>query len=252
MKRLAILALILSVLTLRPAALGAQTLHALLFVNEKEEGRETDRTEDMRKMLNFWQDIAGVIGYDYEYSCNSDSYFTAGRVRSVISSLDVGRGDIVVFYYSGHGYNDGTNVWPMLNLKDEDLPEIEVLKLLKKVNAPAKLTLCMADCCNKVYSGGSVNVAYGMDEPAVRKLFTGFNGKKTIIASSSKQGQYSWSNSVYGAYFGISFRQAVGDIGYGGAEWDTVMENARLLTLEYTEGRQEPQYSVTQTSDPFE
>ncbi len=90
MKRLAILALILSALTLRPAALGAQTLHALLFVNEKEEGRETDRTEDMRKMLNFWQDIAGVIGYDYEYSYNSDSYFTAGRVRSVISSLDVG------------------------------------------------------------------------------------------------------------------------------------------------------------------
>ena len=44
----------------------------------------------------------------------------------------------------------------------------------------------------------------------------------------------------------------MGDIGYGGAEWDTVMENARLLTLEYTEGRQEPQYSVTQTSDPFE
>lgn len=252
MKRLVLTLIALSSFALHPGTLRAQTLHALLFVNEKEKGRETDRTENMRSMINFWQEIAGAIGYDYECSRNSDTDFTAARVKHAISALRVGRDDIVVFYYSGHGYNDNTNVWPTLSLNDENFRAIDVLKLLKRVNTPAKLTLCIADCCNKVYSSDNVNVTYATNESAIRKLFTNFNGKKTVMASSSKQGQLSWSNSVYGAYFGIAFRNAVSNTGYDEAEWDAVMENAKRLTMKYTKGQQEPQYSVTQTSDPFE
>ena len=82
-----------------------QTLHASLFVNEREQGREVDRTADMNNMKSFFRDIANHIGYSYNLKANSDSYFTAREVDREIENLSVGNNDIIVFYYSGHGYN---------------------------------------------------------------------------------------------------------------------------------------------------
>lgn len=235
--------------------LEAQTLRAILFVNEQEPEREKDRREDMKQMDAFWQEIAGAIGYDYQCSRHSGHDFTAEGIRNSISALNVGANDIVVFYYSGHGYNDETNVWPTLTLNDAGIQEIEILKRLKKVNAKAKLTLCIADCCNKPFRSrntSSVAYSYETDESAVKKLFTSFKGKKTIIISASKQGQYSWSDQEQGAIFGMSFRQAVRNVAYEEATWDMVMEKAKAQTMRRAPELQIPQYNVTQSSDPFE
>ena len=97
----------------------AQTLHALLFVNEKEVGRETDRKADMDNMKAFFRDIAAQLGYNYNLRDNSDTQFTAAEVDREIASLSVQKNDVVVFYYSGHGYNQGTDQWPTLNFKDK-------------------------------------------------------------------------------------------------------------------------------------
>ena len=253
-----ILKTLICVLCFCHLSVGAQTLHALLFINEKESGREFDRSEDMRNMNTFLRNVSTTIGYSYNPQKFSDKKFTSSDIKQSISNLDVESGDIVVFYYSGHGYNDESDIWPSLSLNDNNYRQIDILKLLKEVSSEAKLVLCIADCCNKQYRGSyDITSSYdsfdSQSNNPIKKLFTGFNGKKTIIMSASKQGQYSYSDTRYGAFFGISLRKSITELNSERlATWDQVMQKASSYTSRYTDGKQIPQYNVTQSGDPFE
>lgn len=243
----------MSLLSQFSSIITAQTLHALIFVNEKEVGREVDRQQDLNNMYSFWKEIASTLGYTFNYSINSDTKFTSTRANALIANLNVNNNDIVVFYYSGHGHNDETNIWPSLAFKDKSYGEMNIMKAIKKVNSRAKLTLCIADCCNKqARYRSNISNSYASSPNAIKKLFTGFKGKKSIIMSASKQGQFSWSDLRYGAYFGISLRQAIYNVSYESATWDKVLDNARNLTYKYSENKQTPQFNISQSGDPFE
>ncbi len=244
--------------------LQAQTMHVLLFVNEKEVGREVDRCADMNNMYNFFNTIAQTIGYRFSCTKNSDTKFTRTQAMSELRRLQtrglVGGNDVVVFYYSGHGFNDATTAqdyWPSMCLFDDDLrrmaplKQLDVKKELDKIPVKPRLVLCIADCCNNVYDPrNNPSISYGMDPATVRNLFVG-GKKKVVMTSASKQGQYSLSNLRYGAYFGISFREAINNA-QPGATWNSVMEYAKKRTLYYTDNQQTPQYKVSETLDLYD
>ena len=233
----------------------SQKLHALMFVNEQEQGREVDRKADMSNMYKFWGDIANRIGYEYIPQKCSPSTFTASNVNAKIQGLSVGHNDIVVFYYSGHGYNDESDIWPTLNLKDKNYRQIEIMKKLKQVAYNAKLILCIADCCNKQHTSSyDFTSAYDAmeDNNSLVKLFRGFKGKKSIMMSASKQGQYSWSDLRYGAMYGNALRQVIYRLNSANPTWDVVLNDVANLTYRYSDGKQIPQFNITQSGDPFE
>lgn len=233
----------------------SQTLQSLFFVNEKEQGREIDRRADMNNMYSFFKEISNLIGYEYRATKFSDVNFTSKKVKESINELKVTVNDIVVFYYSGHGYNDESDIWPSLSLNDCSYREIDILKLLRTKASDAKLILCIADCCNKqANSSYEFTSSYDSmeDSNPIRKLFLGFKGKKVITISASKQGQFSWSHNQYGAYFGNCFRQAIAGVNNSNASWDNILQNAVNLTYRYTNGKQTPQFNITQSGDPFE
>lgn len=233
----------------------AQTLHTLLFVNEEESNRERDRSEDMKQMYRFFEYIAESIGYTYSPFKCSGRDFTARKVDEKIDRLKVEDMDVVVFYYSGHGYNEGENIWPTLSLKDKQYSHAAIMKRLKNVCASKpKLILCIADCCNKGMTN-DIDVAsiYGSsDVIPIKTLFLGFNGRKSIMMSASKQGQISWSSLKYGAYFGISLRKAIMGVKTSEATWENVLEKASSFMRKYTNGQQTPQFDISLSSDPFE
>ncbi len=234
-----------------------QTLHALLFVNKQERGRETDRYEDMKNMAAFYRDIARRIGYNFQLSENSGREFTAAEVKHEINNLRVASNDIIVFYYSGHGYNQGKDKWPTLNLLDENYWFSDILKVLNRHKSKAKLLLCIADCCNKGFRNANLpGASFNPIESAnIRKLFTDFKGKKTILMSASKQGQYSWSDTQRGSLFGISYRAALyalTDNSNSNPTWDKVLKKAQEYTQRASNYKQEPQYQIIHTGNPFE
>ena len=152
-------------------------------------------------------------------------------------------------------YNDKSDIWPSLSLNDGSYREIDILKLLRTKASDAKLILCIADCCNKqANSSHSFTSSYDSmeDSNAIRQLFLGFKGKKVIIISASKQGQLSWSHKLYGAYFGNCFRQAIAEVNDSNVSWDNILRNAVNLTYRCTDGKQTPQFNITQSGDPFE
>jgi len=246
--------------------LNAQTMHTIIFVNKQENtpehgDRTVDRTADFNNMKDFFSRIANAIGYTNNMCAHGlQQDFTTATIDKEINRLNVNKNDIVVFYYSGHGANMNNDIWPTLDLMDNGYWQTTILRKLKEKctdgnSFKPKLLLCIADCCNGVYDGnmrGSFDA--GEDMNGLKKLFTSFPGKKTITMSASKKGQYSYSDLRYGALFGICLREAIAKRTENNSSptWEDVLDYAKQLTLRITNNKQEPQYSIKVTADPFD
>lgn len=238
---------------------SSQTMHSILFANMKEQGREADRTEEMRNMTEFCCDIANALGYTHDLRTHSDSEFTSAMMEKEISSLNVQKDDIVILYYAGHGCNWDDDDWPHMALKDRQYWQTTAYRKLKEVCSNAKLTLCIASCCNMDSEGrrreqGIYSYAV-IDKAKVKQLFTGFAGNRSIIMSSSIRGQYtySWSSgSRLGSIFSISLRDEIYDAVTGKKPtpltWEAIKEATIRQTLAYTNGKQRPQMIIEQNN----
>lgn len=248
--------LLVIVCTFLSIVVNAQTFHTLIFVNKCEPDRQVDRTEDFNNMSNFFSNIARQLGFSSNLRAHTCNEFTVAQVDNEINNLNVRQGDIVVFYYSGHGYNNSQDKWPTLAFLDKFYWQTDILAKLKQKCGSAKLLLCIADCCNKGIDGNGVPGSFNPpDNNYLKSLFVGFQGNKTVVMSASIQGQYSWSNLRTGAYFGICLRKAINEkisnSNSTAPSWESVMEYAKQLTLRYTDNKQEPQYSISSSWSPF-
>ncbi|MDD6002277.1 MAG: caspase family protein [Bacteroidales bacterium] len=231
----------------------AQTMHTLIFINEQEKGRETDRQADMRKMKSFITDVAKRIGYTNDMRTHSGAEFTSEMVYSEINRLKVNYNDIVMFYYHGHGANASNNTyeskWPSMALADKSLEQSEVQKELERQCKQAKLVLCIADCCNRYYY--RQNPPSEMDTRTgdnIKKLFTNFNGQKFIVISASKPGQYGYSANT-GSVFGDNLRNSINYYASSSTNptWESVLSKAQADTKKHNAQSghiSEPQYDI--------
>ncbi len=258
MKRL----LFILLLTVGVAHLNGQTMHSILFTNMEEQGREADRTAELRNMTKFCNDIASAIGYTHDLRVHSGREFTSIMMEREISSLNVKNGDVVIFYYAGHGCNWDDDDWPHMAFLDRQYWETTAFSKLKAACSKAKLTLCIASCCNMDSRGrtGSYGYEGGVIDPRkAKELFTGFKGKLSIIASSSIRGQYTYSwtgGSRLGSIFSISLRDEVYAAITGkkstSLDWTSIFEATKAQTMFYTRDYkqpQQPQYKIYRSDE---
>ncbi|NPD92835.1 caspase family protein [Xylanibacter muris] len=219
----------------------------------EEQGREKDRTAELKQMTEFCSSIADALDFSHDLRCHSGSEFTSTMLEKEISSLNVQEGDIVLFYYAGHGCNWDDDDWPHMTLLDRQYWETTVFSKLKNVSGKAKLLLCISSCCNMDSEGRRrERQQYStLDKEKTKKLFLGFEGKKAIVASSSIRGQYtySWSSGpMLGSIYTISLRKTINEALNGTTNteltWDAIFESTKNQTLVYTNGKQLPQYKI--------
>ena len=254
MKKIFLSSLFLLALALQ---LNAQTMHSIIFANMKEPGREKDRTAEMQNMSKFCEDMAGALGYKLNMTQHSDTEFTQEMMEHDIDALKVKEGDIVILYYAGHGCNWDDDNWPHMALNDKQYWETTAYARLRDVSKKAKLTLCIASCCNMDTEGQKRERGeYGgiMDPEKVKQLFTGFDDKMSIIMSSSLRGQYtySWtSGPTPGSVFSMSLRETVYDAVSADSniplDWKSILDITKEKTKKITQDLQEPQYVIEMT-----
>ncbi len=241
-----LLTLLISVLIL---TVNAQTFHSIIMVNKEEPNRQVDRTADFNRMSSFFTQIAQTLGYRNSMLKYSGQAFKAANALQAIESMNVATGDIVVFYYSGHGANWDRDEYPHMSFLDQQYNETKLYNLLKEKFPNAKLILCIADCCNMDSEGQrrEKRTYSGFDAALAKQLFTDFEGHRAYEISASIRGQYSYSNLQYGALFGIALREAITEALTGKTQpsWVYVLERAKALTLQITDNKQMPQYTMS-------
>lgn len=243
-------------------SVNAQTMHTLVFINKSEKGRTLDRTAEFNQMTAFATEVCNAIGFRHDLRTHTDSEFTAKMALQEINSLNIQEGDIVFFYYSGHGVNWDDDQWPHMAFLDEQYHETTLYNKLKEKCSKAKLTICIAACCNMDSEGRKKEEQKELDRALssnlTKQLFTGFNGKKFIKISSSIRGQYSisWSTTnpadaprmTLGAVYGISFRDIMRKVLSGNINcelsWNSVLDAINKKTLVNTDNKQLPQFKI--------
>lgn len=236
----------------------AQTLHTIIFANKEEPNRGADRTAEFNNMASFCSEIANGLGYRHDLHCHSGKEFTSITAEREISNLQVSDGDIVIFYYDGHGCNWDDDAWPHMAFLDKQYWETTCYNKLKAACKNAKLTLLIAGCCNMDTEGqrrGRNRQYSAMDRTKLRTLFVGFPGKISIKSSASRRGQYSYSitgGSTMGNVYAMNVRDAIRDATMASANksltWDAVMDEAAQGSYNDTKGfeagPQQPQHEI--------
>ncbi len=240
--------------------LQAQQFHAIIVadMNDLEIGKSCEIDANM--MMTEVNTIATSIGYEPDISIVSRGNFNFECVRKAVEELTCNEKDIVFFYYSGHGYNDTANSgeFPVMNLKNGFYALEEVHRQLKSKNP--KFCLTLGDCCNVIHelpdfkTRGFNTVDIGTKiENNYKNLFLQPQGD--ILVSSSKRGQWSYSNfkdgGIYTSEFISSLRCAVN---YSKTlSWESLLLDTknRISRYNFVKGKQVPQFYVNLDADIY-
>ncbi|MBT3360124.1 MAG: hypothetical protein HN403_10915 [Rhodospirillales bacterium] len=212
-----------------PMAAGAADLHAILVIdtNDKSIGRMVDLDRKLiEKELN---QIARMTGLNVRETLVRGKNFKLNKVGAAINGLKVDSDDVILFYYSGHGFRtkQKTYKWPFFYFhSNEPLDYAWVIQALKAKGA--RLTITLTDACNNVVNASIREQdqyrAKSMVNPdAYKTLF--LKSKGYIAATSSIPGETSTATSD-GSLFTLSFLKALHEEGAkSNPKWQTMMKN---------------------------
>ena len=228
----------------------------LLFVaNVTDPKIGTADRKNMKDALTFFGKVKQSLGIDqFIYDTVTGANFNKETVENKIKTfLTPGPNDIVVFYYSGHGfrkekdsrpgpYMDMSVDYTDKNYMDKAIKLEDITEMIRKKGA--RLNLVVSDCCNKqVGETSSVDGAaitgkkgglgdYWSDKN-LRDLFLNVN-RTTIMFTAAEPFQLAISNPVFGGYFSNFFINAI-DTHLSYAKNNVTWEDIIALTKKNTE-----------------
>ncbi|MEO6232666.1 MAG: caspase family protein [Ferruginibacter sp.] len=154
------------------------------------------------------------------------------NVLGAIDLLTPGYNDIVVFYYSGHGFSyqkDEGKIYPQVDLRPQPASDkidfinahtanLDDLFVLVK-NRGARLNIVIGDCCNSIIDfkrksiGDSSSIIAERKTPLVinketcEALFCDYTA--SILVASASKGEYAVSDDDLGSIFTFNFSKSL-------------------------------------------
>jgi hypothetical protein len=207
-----------------PVGSGPINLHFVVVANTKIADIGASVKVDMDNLNGELSGIAEVLKMNYKMTEVSGKDFTKPRLLEVLNELNPSSNDMVVFYYSGHGfrYNKEENMqYPQLDMRYNAYQEMgaETTINLKDIydviqTKGGRLNIVLGDCCNNEIGttrqvGTNFMAARANVNANVEKLTSLFiHSKGNIIAAGADMGEYSWCSSQ-GGFFTNSFISAI-------------------------------------------
>lgn len=203
----------------------AAKLHFVAIANTNDPRIGYSVQKDLVNLSSQIKDVSVFLKIPLSYVEVSGANFNKKNVENAINNLKPGPNDIVIFYYSGHGYSieqNTTQQYPQFDLRESRFDDILVATLnasdvMDKIKAKnARLNLVLSDCCNsslgmlkpegKTFALTAKSLL-SWDKTYCYNLF--MNSKGSIIATAAKKGQFAYGNTDVGGYFTSNFVTAM-------------------------------------------
>ncbi|MBK8494789.1 MAG: caspase family protein [Chitinophagaceae bacterium] len=201
-------------------------LHLLVVANITDTVIGPAGRSDMNNAITFFRKISGFLGIQFVLSDTiTGNNYSKEYVEKSLRALKPEPNDIVVFYYTGHGFRKprDNRKPPYIDLRvdykksymENSLSMDDIFTIIK--SKAARLNLVLSDCCNALVT--STNPL--ADPPAAKKGFgmswstqncrdLFLNATPTsILATAAEPGQLATSNKKFGGFFSYFFRSSV-------------------------------------------
>jgi len=233
-----------------------EKLYLITVVNTLDSIIGVSTQRDLANIVSTFTLLAKDANMDIQVRKVGDNNLSKESVELALEGLHPSPIDIVVFYFSGHGFRYAKDVSPYprmsvrlnreADLSKNNLGLEDVYKILLKKKA--KVTLVLADCCNNeidavVPSGPTfVKTKAPNGEPVLnmtlfKKLFFPSKAASMLIASADKY-QLAVGNPNLGGYFTNSFTEELRKVLYetkSNVTWLSILastkKNASWLSL---------------------
>ncbi len=245
MRRSLLFVVIVALCAVFPAA--AADIHVIFAIDTDDPYIGDSVRKDMSSVEEMLRDAANRSDMGFFVERFIDENMTTDNVAAAVRALEPDPDDMVVFYYSGHGFRTGSadTKYPFLSMDGDDLELYWVFEQLYNKNP--RLLIAMADACNNI-----IPDEYTPDDPDeksrvegnvtnnYRALFREASG--AIIASSSVPGQYSQALPDGGA-FTLEWLASIREVASSSnPTWPAIMDGSDEPILFYGGDRQDPQF----------
>ncbi len=224
---------------------GKITMHLVIVANTAIPDIGASCDFDKKRMVNEMDAIADALGIEMKQYIVEGKNLTKANVENTLYSLSPSSNDVVVFFYSGHGFrwSNQTDQYSNMDFRYNPYTQIsnETCMTLSEVSdiistKGARLNISLADCCNSDIGANSMSSEKFLasrsdpnyDEKKLARLFLMSRGNVKSCAASP--GEVSWCNESDGGFFMFSFFQALHEeVGYlsDEAKWDDILNNTK-------------------------
>lgn len=243
-------------ITQRGQTLHAADLYAFLVGDYFSQDIQQASRKDLQNMHEETIRIAKYANYKLKASFFAEGKSNGTELLKAIKKLAPKKEDMVLFYFSGHGYrttNHGTNLWPYLDFPSEHQGMSFHDIIVHIANLKPRLTILIADCCNWTIPYGFINpplLKRYKPEPVptkrlkrnYQKLFCKTEGLLAIAGAEPGQASYC---KIYGSFYTLSFLSSLQEVLQckSGVNWKSVLaiaENSLIDKLKPYNLNQQP------------
>lgn len=243
--------LIFLMILLTKIELQGANIHLILVGDLLANDLKTSILVDLNNMRKHATEISKNIGFQVVIHPLEGVSATPQNVMNTIQELETDINDIIILYFSGHGYRTRSkeiNPWPnfYFTSTQEGIDMLDVADHLKLKNA--HFVLMIADCCNNIIPEliaprlhrKQFNQLSDFDsrrQMNYKKLFVEFSG--FIMIASSEAGQTASGNDFIGGIYTQNYLETIQSLITNTSNdllnWQMTLDQISFHTIQYAE-----------------
>ena len=229
------------------------TLYLIKVISTDDEDIAASCKVDADRIQRLFQDVTQLCRMKLTIKDVIGEQYGKKQLLSALKSIRSGPKDVIVFYYSGHGFafqNDSAYRFPQMDLRSNarlqkmtaatTMNVEEVFNLIKKKKP--KLSLVMADCCNNTVNANrfitgpvmrSRPPSLGWEPMNCERLFRQSDGN--LLITAARRGELAICAEKTGGFFTNSLVASLDKLlptTNADVNWLNVIQNTRQTTLD--------------------
>lgn len=231
-------------------------MHLIIAADTKDADIGYSCQKDMKKALETFDSIRKYMNIPKQNFISKVFYgasYNLKNVKATIAALKPAPDDIVIFYYSGHGFRrNETDSFPYIKLKTLHTTTADVIAnslrikedvfdILRKKGA--RMNLIISDCCNSSIEestkapgpkppGSRGDDSWDLIEVNTRELFLN-KTPISVLVSAAKNGEKARCHPSYNGFFTHSFINSLKQFttkGKSNVTWEQLLETGKTGT----------------------